>query len=1218
MKVQISTCQKNLGDDILEPTVAGVIGEFMRLWVFFAVLFPSLTIAQPVTISVPSVAVTRVDHPIAFSTAGFDAPIVSGIQDEAVRISVDQGVMTLASVDGLEFTTGDGNSDSTMGFQGAENQVNSALDGLIYSPPMGFAGRAEITLAVGNNSARWFVTVNAPIDSNAARDAILNGVQSIHGGGGPGHMVAFGEDAHEIALYADGVISGAVIIAAGWGSGRVVALPDHQILNMDAYSDESGRFFRNTLAWFTGDRFNLEIVTLSANVGQWLVDQGFTRVTVTNPAGLSQALETAALFIPPWLGAQVADNVLDTIGHFVRRGGGLFICDYGIGYNWWWGLPIYQAPGNRLLRRAGIGFVGGHLWQDGVVDITPAAGQLSADDLTGILAAPDGVEDGRLQRAGVLLGRIYDALPPADPLVSRLDSAFGQAVDSIRPTPETPTRSSFAKALLKREISQLRQLEPDQIPAHRTANAIFGRVPDDAPRVEKTITIDPAQTRWHSTGLYAAPGDLIVLTTTNDVVDAGFQLRIGGHTDDISPREAWKRPPQVHWAFPINGEMIEAASPFGGALYVDVGTENRDLAPFDVTLVGAVNAPYFQLGTTQDDDWNNGIKNAPAPYAELVSERLTISLPSHLVRTLENPSEVMIFWNDVVRFQDELGGHAERRYMAERINIDVQVSAGYLHAGYPTQGPLVSAKEIVDLSHLRRTGSWGWFHELGHEAQRRPDKSWGWDNAYTFDGSVEATVNIFTVYAYDQLGIEEQGGWSWTAAANTVMQQAIAGLVDGNYTSLSVNYKLAMFLQLRDHFGWDVFLRIFSRYNQDGIDLPQGDAAERDQWLVWMSEVVEHNLTNFFEGVWGLQFSQHAKNQVAGLPTWLPAVGGLSGRFMTQPNRALSFDLAGRGLSHDGTAELVDLTNPEHGTIDFVDGLWVYTPNQDFLGQDQFTYGIRSSTGHVHTSTIDIDVSHHGVRMDMWTDIPGSELTDLTGADTYPNQPDRTSVIKTLASPVNQLDDYGVRLGAYLIPSNDGEYTFWIASDDQGELWLSPNSRKADLIKIARVANYTGPQDWTATPEQRSEPVALVAGDAYYIEALMKEGGGGDHLAIAWSRAEANPSIIPSENVFISLPEQPNGDAGVPLDDANVPSHDASVTADATRGSGPDAEDTMDRSVVGDAMANGPSNDETQSNTESGCACHSGGGNGDSFWVFILVGMGVVRRRVRTLNATCS
>ena len=181
----------------------------------------------------------------------------------------------------------------------------------------------------------------------------------------------------------------------------------------------------------------------------------------------------------------------------------------------------------------------------------------------------------------------------------------------------------------------------------------------------------------------------------------------------------------------------------------------------------------------------------------------------------------MDFWHQVVAFQDELGMHGHMRTNGERINIDVQIVAGYLHAGYPTQGPHVAAPELVDINKLENSGSWGWFHELGHEAQRRPDKSWGADNPYTFDGSVEWTQNLFTTYAYDKMGIDNRGGWSWTSSRVAVMKQALAGLVGegGTYASLGVGKaKLAMFLQKRDHWGWEIFQQVFEGYHDDQLN----------------------------------------------------------------------------------------------------------------------------------------------------------------------------------------------------------------------------------------------------------------------------------------------------------------------------------------------------------------------------------------------------------------
>src|SRR6185437_5280364 len=45
---------------------------------------------------------------------------------------------------------------------------------------------------------------------------------------------------------------------------------------------------------------------------------------------------------------------------------------------------------------------------------------------------------------------------------------------------------------------------------------------------------------------------------------------------------------------------------------------------------------------------------------------------------------------------------------------------------------------------------------------------------------------------------------------------------------------------------------------------------------------------------------------------------------------------------------------------------------------------------------------------------------------------------------------------------------------------------------------WTSSQEWGKYSEQQSAPVSLTAGQKYYIEALMKEGQGGDNLAVGW------------------------------------------------------------------------------------------------------------------------
>jgi len=143
-----------------------------------------------------------------------------------------------------------------------------------------------------------------------------------------------------------------------------------------------------------------------------------------------------------------------------------------------------------------------------------------------------------------------------------------------------------------------------------------------------------------------------------------------------------------------------------------------------------------------------------------------------------------------------------------------------------------------------------------------------------------------------------------------------------------------------------------------------------------------------------------------------------------------------------------------------------------------------------------------------WTDISGSEVSDLTSNPNYPDNPSGSERITSLEGPINSADDYGTRIRGYLHPPKNGNYTFWIASDDNSELWLSTDGNPANISMIAEVPGYTGSREWDKYPEQKSSSVSLSAGQKYYIEVLHKEGYGNDNVAVAWSGAGITQQVI--------------------------------------------------------------------------------------------------------------
>jgi hypothetical protein len=138
------------------------------------------------------------------------------------------------------------------------------------------------------------------------------------------------------------------------------------------------------------------------------------------------------------------------------------------------------------------------------------------------------------------------------------------------------------------------------------------------------------------------------------------------------------------------------------------------------------------------------------------------------------------------------------------------------------------------------------------------------------------------------------------------------------------------------------------------------------------------------------------------------------------------------------------------------------------------------------------------ITREVWTGITGNYVSNLTSHPLYPDSPNIRDEITSFEGPVDWAHNYGTRIHGFLTPAETGSYTFWIASDDYSELWLSSNSNPANQVKIAEVAGWTNSREWDKFAGQESSPVALTTGQAYYIKVLHKEGTGGDNIAVAW------------------------------------------------------------------------------------------------------------------------
>ncbi len=163
------------------------------------------------------------------------------------------------------------------------------------------------------------------------------------------------------------------------------------------------------------------------------------------------------------------------------------------------------------------------------------------------------------------------------------------------------------------------------------------------------------------------------------------------------------------------------------------------------------------------------------------------------------------------------------------------------------------------------------------------------------------------------------------------------------------------------------------------------------------------------------------------------------------------------------------------------------------------------------------------INFQRWNNITGSAVANLTSNINYPNNPSSTGTRTTFEMQTNLGSNLGIRMYGYICPPTNGNYIFWIASDASGELWISTNSSPANKIRRAYNTSSTNSRQWNKFATQKSVAVPMVAGQLYYVEALMKESTGNDNLAVGWAKpgqATSAPSqVIPGTSLVRQAPD---------------------------------------------------------------------------------------------------
>ena len=138
-----------------------------------------------------------------------------------------------------------------------------------------------------------------------------------------------------------------------------------------------------------------------------------------------------------------------------------------------------------------------------------------------------------------------------------------------------------------------------------------------------------------------------------------------------------------------------------------------------------------------------------------------------------------------------------------------------------------------------------------------------------------------------------------------------------------------------------------------------------------------------------------------------------------------------------------------------------------------------------------------GLRRQVYTNIAGASVADLTGNTKFPHAPDLVDAVSLLESqylPDGAGEQYGQRLTGWLVPPLTGTYVFYLAADDAAQVFISTDDSPYNKQLIVAEPTWDSYRCWART----SSEISLVASNYYYIEVVHKEDTGDDNVAVAW------------------------------------------------------------------------------------------------------------------------
>lgn len=284
-------------------------------------------------------------------------------------------------------------------------------------------------------------------------------------------------------------------------------------------------------------------------------------------------------------------------------------------------------------------------------------------------------------------------------------------------------------------------------------------------------------------GWYLPAGEVAVLAFPRELINKGYNIRVGAHSWDLRKRPKVLRLDRVSLLYPVDAAKVTIVHPLGGNIYLEVPWKSAD-GIVTVHARNVVDAPNFvklPFKNTDKEQWRKDLQVSDVPWIDFETQQTMMQIPRAWALEMKDPDETMAQYDNCMTLYSKFSGRQvvrPRKTLYQQVDVILRGYAffpGYPQSNFnwnPKNGAIKNSQRwVIEGPHKADSVL---FHEMGHA-----------ERLTKFPGGVEALVNVPYIYIQNAgYGVDLDLAYGRSSGGRdeiTIDQGAIGRMITENF-----------------------------------------------------------------------------------------------------------------------------------------------------------------------------------------------------------------------------------------------------------------------------------------------------------------------------------------------------------------------------------------------------------------------------------------------------